>query len=146
MVNKGGKLLFLLGLALCLISIVLSTYVISHAQSGPSWEVPVAVMQELNVIPRISMALTVLALIFYIWASNRGEINKRATFGFFVLLPIAFALPFVVWVFNPEQWAYQFVTLSFLATICIVPVVIAALVLFWLIGFRWLRNPHENVA
>jgi hypothetical protein len=46
----AGKTLFRLALALSLISICLSAYVLMRAQSGPSWEVPAAVVRELATI------------------------------------------------------------------------------------------------
>ena len=71
-VSKGGKLLFRLALVAALASICLSAYVIAHAQTGPGWEVPVAVMQELRTFPLISMGLAIVAALLY-FGSSRWE-------------------------------------------------------------------------
>jgi hypothetical protein len=137
MVIRGGKLLFRLALAAALASICLSAYVITHAQTGPSWEVPVAVMQELRILPVLSMGLAIVSALLYFGSSRLGDVAGSPQRGFLIVLLIAFACPFVVWLFKPEQWPFQFEMLSFIASVLIAPVAIASIFFFWLIGFRW---------
>ena len=136
----GAKLSFRLALLLALASVCLSSYVLGRAQSGPSWEVPVAVVEELQTIPVMSTFLAVLALVLFIWGRRRMETGQRAQWGMVVALLIAFALPWVVWLFDPAQWPFRNESLSFLAFILIIPAVLLSIVGFWLIGFRWLRD------
>ena len=64
-----------------------------------------------------------------------GDVGGAPKWGFLIVLLIAFACPFVVWVFKPEQWPFQFVTLSFIASILITPVAIVSILFFWLHWF-----------
>jgi hypothetical protein len=139
MVGRGTRLLFQSALALALISICVSAHVIAHAQSGPGWEVPVAVMVELQTFPPVAMLMVVVAILLYFWSLQYGSIHGGAQFGFWVVALVAFAFPIVIWLFKPEQWPFQFVTLSFFASILLAPMVILSLLLFWLIGLRWAK-------
>src|SRR5687767_6586494 len=118
-----GKWLFRLALVAALVSICLIAYVIAHAQSGPGWEVPVAVTTELQTYPLVAMGSAFVALLLKLWSSRLVDVGERSNGTFAVVLTIAFIYPFMVWFLEPEQWAYQFVTLSFIATIWVVPVV-----------------------
>ena len=138
--GNRGKLLFRLALAFALISICLSAYLISHAQSGPSWEVPVAVVTELATLPWLSLLLALIAAILY-GRSRRGDtISAASQRAFLITFAIAFMLPVVIWLFQPAQWAYHFVLLSLVARLIFGPVVIVSIVLFWLIGFSWVKQ------
>lgn len=149
--HRGGTVvrhraiyLFRLGLAVALASIILSSYLMAHAQSGPSWEVPAAVMMELQTLPLLSMLLAILAIALYVWASRLGDFGDSARFGFVAVVVCAFVLPCVIWLFKPEQWPFQYEMLSFFAAIQIVPVFLAAVILFRLIGFRWNRSDDSR--
>jgi hypothetical protein len=133
-----GKVLFRLGLLGALVSICVSAYLFARAQGGPSWEVPASVMRELQTLPPLVFALAIAASGLYAW--SRHVAGGRARRGMVILLAIAVILPWIIWLFHPEQWPYQFVALSMAATILFVPTVLAALFLFWLIGFRWLKR------
>lgn len=140
MARTGGKMLFRLGLALAFGSICLASYAIFRGQSGPSWEVPVAVVELLRIVPVMSTLLVIGALSFYGWSHRQGGVARAAQRGFLVVLLIAVALPFVIWYFEPEQWPVRDESLSFLAWVQFAPVVLVSLISFWLIGFHWLRN------
>lgn len=143
MVGKGGLFLFRLALALALASICLSAYVLSRAQSGPSWEVPVAVVMELQIVPVMSTVMAVCALLLYLWSRRLGSVGAAAQSGFWVVVLVAIGFPLIIWIFQPAQWPFRYLTLSFFAMILIVPTVIAAVVFFWLIGFRWVRSSEK---
>lgn len=140
----GGRLFFRLALAAALVSICLIAYVIAHAQSGPSWEVPVAVTMELQRYPVVAMGLAIVALLLKVWSNRLIDVGERANGALAVVLTIAFIYPFMVWLLKPEQWPYQFETLSFLASVIFVPVVIVSVVFFWLIGFRWVKKAESK--
>ncbi len=110
--GKSVKLRFRLGLAAALVSICLSAYVIARAQSGPSWEVPVAVVEELRTLPPISMILAIVGAIMFAWIRRLGGVGPAARRGLLLLLLIAFALPFIIWIFEPEQWPFHSTMLS----------------------------------
>ena len=132
------RLRFRLGLVALFASICLSAYLLARAQSGPRWEVPVAIMQELRTMPLVALLLAVLGLGFYQWSRRAGRVSRAAQRGFWGAWVIALLFPLLIWLLKPEQWPFQYETLSFIATILIVPTVIASLIFFWLIGFRWL--------
>jgi len=139
MFNSRETLLFCFGLAAAFISVCLSAYLIAHAQSGPSREVPAAVVSELATLPWLSLLLAILAALLYFWSSRvGGGVNARSRRAFLVVLLIATALPFINLLLQPAQWVYQFTRLSLVASLLFFPVVIIALIFFWLIGFRWL--------
>ncbi len=140
MVSSNAKLLFRLGLATSLASICFSAYILARAQTGPEWEVPVAVVEELRTIPRIAIALAIVAAGFYFWQSKLAVLGNLARSKSLVILLIAFALPFVVWVLEPEQWPFQYEMLSFFASILMIPVWLVCVLLFWLVGFRRLAS------
>lgn len=140
MVTSRRKLLFRLALLAALVSVALSAYVVAHAQTGPSWEVPVAIVEELRTFPRLSLVLAVVALALYFLASRFSGINLRALRWFAIVLVVAFLYPLVIWFFEPEQWPFRYETLSSIALIQVVPVWIGAVVLLWLAGFRWLKD------
>lgn len=135
----GAKLWFRLGLAAALASICLCATVMARAQGGPSWEVPVAVMEELRTWPLMALALAIFAAVMYFWGRRTANIGKGARDAFGIVLALAFISPVAVWILQPEQWPYRFVTLSLIVTILVVPIWIAAVVCFWLIGWRWAR-------
>ena len=139
MSGRGAKLWFRLGLAAALASICLCAYLIARAQGGPSWEVPVAVMEELRTFPLIALALATFAAVIYFWRRGNLAVGASARAAFGVILVLAFVFPIAIRVLQPEQWPYRFVTLSFLATLLVAPIWIASLVCFWLIGWRWVR-------
>ena len=95
-------------------------------------------MEQLRTIPPIALGLALVAALLAFW-SRRAQAISAAWRVLIVLLLIAVALPFVVWLFEPEQWPFRYGTLSSLASFLIVPVAIVASVLFWLIGWRWAR-------
>jgi hypothetical protein len=135
----AGKTLFRLALALSLISICLSAYVLMRAQSGPSWEVPAAVVRELATIPVMSIALVVGAVLLYLWSSRLGNVAAGSQSGFWIASVAALIFPLSIRLLQPEQWPFRYATLSFVAASLFVPVMIASLIFFWLIGFRWLK-------
>ena len=139
MIRRSDWLLFRLGLVAVFTSICLSAYVLAHAQTGPSWEVPVAILQELRTVPIVALLLAVVALGFYLGSRRLGRVEPAALRGFWIAWVIAVIFPLAIWLGRPEQWPFQYVTLSFFAMILVVPTVIASLFCFWLIGFRWLR-------
>ena len=140
MVTTRQKFLFRLALLAALGSVALSAYVVAHAQTGPSWEVPVAIVEELRTFPRLSLVLAAVAVVIYFWAGRFSGINVRALRWFAIVLVLAFLYPLAIWLFEPAQWPFQRETLSSIALIQAVPVWIGAVVLLWLAGFRWLKD------
>lgn len=137
--GKGALRWFRLGLAAALASICLCATVIARAQGGPSWEVPVAVMEELRTFPLVALALAIFATVIYLWGRGKPGVGASARSAFGVVLLLAFVFPVSVWLLQPEQWPFRFVTLSLIATVLVAPIWIAAVVYFWLIGWRWAR-------
>ena len=60
-----NKILFHLGLAASLLGLCLLSYLLAFAQTGPGWEVPVTVMTQLTLLPRVSFTLCVARLLLY---------------------------------------------------------------------------------
>jgi hypothetical protein len=143
--SKRAKLIFRIALACSLVSICLSAYVLGRAQSGPSWEVPVAVVEDLRTIPVRATLLAVVALVLFLVSRQRVTLPSRAQIGMLVTLLIAFALPWLIWRFDPAQWPFRYVTLSSVAAMLIFPTIIVSIVGYWLIGFRWLDNRSDGI-
>lgn len=131
-----NKPLFRLGLAASLLGLCLLSYLLAFAQTGLGWEVPVAVMTQLTLLPRVSFALALFGLIAYFPRSRQKDTPRNVRAGYLILSILCLTLSIVLPVLHPEQWPGQFPILSTLAQCQMFPAWIICGVSYWRMGVR----------
>ena len=140
MFGMRAALCFRLALLLVLVSCCISSYVIARAQTGTRWEVPVAIVELIRTWPLVALILAASGLLLYLCSWLAGRVSGTAQGSFFAVLVMAFSLPFIIWYLHPEQWPYRFPLLSLFAVLQLAPMIVNAVICFWVIGFRWVRT------
>ncbi len=127
-----NKPLFRLGLAASLLGLCLLSHLLAFAQTGPGWEVPLAVMTQLTLLPRVSLTLGVASLLLY----KNTPRNLRA--GYLILSILCLTLSLLLPLLHPEQWPGSL--LSTLAMIQVIPVWVGCVMTYWRMSQKVMSN------
>ena len=126
---------FRLGLFASLLGIGLVAYLFGIAQSGPSWEVPAAVITKLRIIPFISLGLALLAGgLFMLRGGCFKAIEPGPRIGYLGAMFVSLSGTVLVWVLEPEQWPGRYPALSIITQYLAIPIWAACAVIFWRLG------------
>ena len=113
----------------------LALSLVSRAQFGPGWEVPSDVVLALEVGPRFTIALIVVASAALVQAVSLGNIPRVALIGTVTVLATSVLLTVTIIQLEPAQWPVRHPTISAVAKVITGPTIFVSGVVFWLLGF-----------
>jgi hypothetical protein len=133
-----NKPLFRLGLAASLLGLCLLSYLLAFAQTGPEWEVPIAVMTQLSLIPRVTFGLGAIALFIYLFGKIYKNTPHNLRAGYLILSIVCLTLSLLLPILHPEQWPGSL--LSTLAMIQVLPVWVGCVMTYWRMSQKVMSN------
>ena len=113
----------------------LALSLIARAQYGPGWEVPSDVVLALEVGPRLTIALIVVASAALVQAVSLGNIPRAALIGTVAVLATSVLLTVTIIQLEPAQWPVRHPNASAVAKVLTWPTIFVSGVVFWLFGF-----------
>ncbi|HKY42273.1 MAG TPA: hypothetical protein VJM50_04210 [Pyrinomonadaceae bacterium] len=113
----------------------LALSIVSRSQSGPGWEVPSDVIVSLDIGPRFTIALIIVATAALIQAVSLGNIPRAALIGTVTVLVTSVLVTAVIIQLEPAQWPVRHPKVSAVARLITWPTIIVSGTVFWLFGF-----------
>lgn len=138
--DRAAALDFRIGLAAGFLALALTGTLFSVAQSGPGWEVPVRVLQALQIGPVLALFLALAGWMITRRACRPGAIPTGSRVGSIAVVLAVLAGSALLFLVEPAQWPGRHPALSHAATALPLPVMACCGFGFWLLGFRWLPS------